>query len=1453
MLGGLQGQSGTVLRLRNGDLNVAPNAATFAREFKPSKQQLHQGRYYMVVQFSVLPTQEKRAAIEAMGVRLLDYLPDNAYIASLPEGLDLGRLTGYGVRGFVVPDRSLRLSEELFKGEYPAWAMRGDAVELVVMPYRDIALGSVLTDLRGRFQVIEEYGHPRFATVRVLPSQLDALLSLPYVQFLEPVAPASTPDDIRGRSLHRSNVINSSYGAGRHFDGTGVTIGLADDGLIGPHIDYKGRLTQYATSNTGTHGDMTAGILFGAGNRNPDIMGHATGAYLHYWDIGGYVHILDAVANFASLAVIITSTSYSQGQGGMYTTDAEFIDDQIYDNPHLVHVFSAGNAGTANHGYGAGAGWANITGGYKASKSVITCGNLTNMDALDNTSSRGPADDGRIKPDICANGTDQLSTDAPNTDQVGGGTSAAAPSVAGCVTQLYHAYKTLNGGANPHSALIKACILNTGEDLGNPGPDYRYGWGRINALRAVRLLEGNQYIKDSVSQGQTDNHTITVPAGTQELRVMVYWTDYAGNPSASVALVNNLNMTVTNGTVYQPWILDPTPNATNLNANAVRGVDNLNNMEQVTITNPVAGTTTITIAGTSVPQGPQRYYIVYEFVTSKVEVTYPVGGEGVAPGDVQKIRWDAFGTSGTFTLEYSTDNGSNWTNIANNVGAAVRSYNWTVPNVTSGQARVRVTAGSLSDQSDAPFTIVRVPTNLQVVYVCPDSIGLSWSSATGASGYEASYLGAMYMDSATVTGTTSAKITGLNPMVSQWFSVASLTANNGQGRRAIAIEHPGGTFNCTIPVDVAIQALLAPGSGSLPQCQASATTPVVITVRNNGMSAASNIPVSFSVNGGAAVNEVVAGPIPAGGTSNYTFTGTANLGAPGNYTIDVWVSFPSDGNQFNDSLQGVATIVSSTSQGLPVTQNFETFTNCGTSSNCEAGTCALGNGWSNVMNLDGDDIDWRVDDGGTPSAGTGPDVDHNPGTSSGNYVYLEASGCNGKEALLMSPCINLVGATSPQATFWYHMFGGDMGELHVDVIADGIWTMDVIPMISGDQGNQWRQASVNLVPFVGKTINIRFRGITGNEFESDMALDDILVSEVNSAPVANFEVDNTEPCIGSTASFADLSVNSPNTWSWTITPGTFNYVGGTTQNSQNPQVQFTAAGTYTVALTASNGFGTNTFTRTAYIFVSNGVTAVTEDFQGNFLPTGWQLDDAGGSYTWAEATGITGANGQNTDAAFVENFAYNNVGAEDKLITMAVDLNNIISAQLTFDVAYAEYNASFVDALRVDISTDCGVSYSNAGYNKSGATLATAPSSNSSWEPTNANQWRNETVDLSPWIGQLVKVAFVNVNGYGNNVYVDNVNITTTVVGMADGLKGQWRVFPNPGSGKLTLEVDALAAGAANVRVYDLAGRQVHGQVLNGTGGYFRTQLNLSGLPSGIYSLELEQDGVREVKKLVLQ
>ncbi|MEM6271404.1 MAG: T9SS type A sorting domain-containing protein [Bacteroidota bacterium] len=188
---------------------------------------------------------------------------------------------------------------------------------------------------------------------------------------------------------------------------------------------------------------------------------------------------------------------------------------------------------------------------------------------------------------------------------------------------------------------------------------------------------------------------------------------------------------------------------------------------------------------------------------------------------------------------------------------------------------------------------------------------------------------------------------------------------------------------------------------------------------------------------------------------------------------------------------------------LPISEDFETATACATTNNCGATNCALPNGWINELNGTVDIHDWRIDAGGTPSSNTGPSVDFNPGTATGNYAYTEASGsCTSVEAHMVSPCVDLRTVSNPELTFAYHMFGASMGELHLDVQSAGVWTLDVMTVLSGDLGNSWQTRTVNLAAFVGNVVRIRFRGRTGTGFASDMAIDDISIVE---SPILNGE------------------------------------------------------------------------------------------------------------------------------------------------------------------------------------------------------------------------------------------------------------------------------------------------------------------------------------------------------------
>ena len=147
-----------------------------------------------------------------------------------------------------------------------------------------------------------------------------------------------------------------------------------------------------------------------------------------------------------------------------------------------------------------------------------------------------------------------------------------------------------------------------------------------------------------------------------------------------------------------------------------------------------------------------------------------------------------------------------------------------------------------------------------------------------------------------------------------------------------------------------------------------------------------------------------------------------------------------------------------------------------------------------------DNMNCTLLSGSTPTSSTGPTGDH---TGGGNYVYTESSSPNNpaKVAELYGPCIDLSSVSGAELGFWYHLYGATMGTLNVDIWNGSAWTLGAWTL-SGNQGNSWQQATVSLNAYVGGSVRVRFRGITGTGSTSDMAIDDILISGASEVQVA---------------------------------------------------------------------------------------------------------------------------------------------------------------------------------------------------------------------------------------------------------------------------------------------------------------------------------------------------------------
>ena len=763
------------------------------------------GHYLMT--FSSIPNQDEKNEMESKGINFLEYVPNKTYVVYSSKNLSYNDFLGYNLNSITKIMPSFKIDPKISKDPLPKWAFFDNKLHVKILIYKYVNLNLVkeYLSLINSFSVLSIDNLNNNIIGSLNPEDLHLLASLNCVWYIEPIDPPSTPENKTAITLHRSNIINVNYTNGKKYNGEGINIMMQDDGLVGPHIDRQGRLDQSncsgcSSSASNDHGDHVSGTIMGAGNLDPKAKGMADGAFLYVY--GSSNNNYNDVPNlYQNNDVVITSKSYSNGCNAGYTSLAQDLDEQINSYPSLIHVFSAGNDGASDCGYGAGSGWGNVTGGHKQGKNVIATANLSQTSILASSSSRGPAADGRIKPDIGAKGTNVYSTEHDNTYGSKTGTSMSCPGISGVMAQLYHAYKDLNQNQNPNSALMKCVLLNSANDIGNPGPDFKNGWGEVNAFQALEILEDNNYFSNSISQGLVNTHDINVPSGVKEMNVMIYWHDKEASANASTALVNDLNMTLSdpNSNVFYPWLLDPTPNANILNQNAITGIDDLNNMEQITMLNPSPGTYTLSIDGFSIPFGPQEYWISYQFITDEITLTYPAGGEGLVPGEMELIRWEASSGNSPFILEYTVDDGNTWSSISNTVSVSANYFNWQVPNIVSDQARIRISRNGISDESDTNFTIVKVPSNLNINWICPDSIYVSWNSVSGATSYEVSMLGQKYMDSMTTVSSNATWIINPNPsVIDSWFSVRSLV-NASKGRRAIAVNAQSINNGCVAP------------------------------------------------------------------------------------------------------------------------------------------------------------------------------------------------------------------------------------------------------------------------------------------------------------------------------------------------------------------------------------------------------------------------------------------------------------------------------------------------------------------------------------------------------------------------------------------------------------------------------------------------------------------------------
>jgi PKD repeat protein len=279
---------------------------------------------------------------------------------------------------------------------------------------------------------------------------------------------------------------------------------------------------------------------------------------------------------------------------------------------------------------------------------------------------------------------------------------------------------------------------------------------------------------------------------------------------------------------------------------------------------------------------------------------------------------------------------------------------------------------------------------------------------------------------------------------------------------------------------------------------------------------------------------------------------------------------------------------------------------------------------------------------------------------------------------------------------------------------------------------------------------------------------------LNNPPNVAFTANKTAACLGDTITLKDTSNNGGSVIrTWSIFPANFQYVAGTNAQSLEPKILFTSNGQYAVQLKINNGNLSDSVLKQNYIRIGGIPLPFTENWENSATYNQWEVINPDGKTTWT-IFGVAG-NGSSTLAAGVRNFEYGeaeNNPLRDGLVSPQLNLTGLSQATLSFKHAYRRFDNIFQDSMAVFVSTDCGntwIRVASFRETQTSTPYTFITNSNLSGEfiPASSSDWCGntgyatcKTVNLNAFVGSTIKIKFENISVFGNNLYLDDINVT---------------------------------------------------------------------------------------------